>query len=375
MWNKTSTIGNNSIDGSNTTDYFTDAKYIIISVTVISPILFFFGIIGNILSILIFNRKSMNKTTTSIYLRFLAVVDSFAIFFEFIIFPLRYYLAFFDVSYIQLKYFFCAFSYQGMLSFSQMSSWTIMVMTIDRSIFIFFPTTAKLISTRSRSTIICFILFFSFIGLYIHYYFTFNLVKFSYPEENKWFSSLFCTSDNNITAFYMYYITIPMDATLYSFVPSSMLIIVNTAIIIHLYYSGKQRDKLTVVDTKKYKKKSYQLTLTLVIISTYFIVVTTPGPLISVFLLDTGALSGGEMDLTATKDFLMANTICLTISFTNNAVNFYIYCITGSKFRRELFKLFHLSSDQPKNKNVNKKFNSISNISIISSKNNSSSIS
>lgn len=42
---------------------------------------------------------------------------------------------------------------------------------------------------------------------------------------------------------------------------------------------------------------------------------------------------------------LLAKIICFLLVYTNHAINFYLYCLTGSRFRQELCAMFCCRSE------------------------------
>ena len=79
---------------------------------------------------------------------------------------------------------------------------------------------------------------------------------------------------------------------------------------------------------------STRLTLMLLTISFTFLVTTLPLTLISIAAAFVGRSSGPDA-LTASR-FELARTIAELLMYANHAINFYLYCATGQKFRHQL---------------------------------------
>lgn len=309
-----------------------DIKEQIIGATAACSFILTFGLIGNILSFTVFNRNTMSVTTTSVYLRFLAIIDSLSLVFNCIFMTFKFYIGFVKLSQPVLKYFVCAFIFHGSLSFQEASSWLIVAMTIDRGIFIFFPTKAKLICTKSRSVIIC-ILIILFFLIFFHpfYYLTGDVEIFGDPND-KWVTNPHCKGTSNSSTVFLYDVKIPFDALMYCIIPSITLLMINTALIVHVIQTTKRRKNLTLDNSKKRPNdRTFQLTVTLICVSLYFFVATFPS-FYKIFLYFLQKRDEPP------KHQLYIITVTI-IGYTNSAVNFYIYCLTGSKFRRELKKL------------------------------------
>ena len=43
-------------------------------------------------------------------------------------------------------------------------------------------------------------------------------------------------------------------------------------------------------------------------------------------------------------DTLVARSVCFLLMYTNHSINFYLYCLTGKKFRQELKEVFKCSA-------------------------------
>jgi hypothetical protein len=79
------------------------------------------------------------------------------------------------------------------------------------------------------------------------------------------------------------------------------------------------------------------MTKMLLTVSIMFIILTLPN---SIYFLWQGTRLVGEPSahLSAVVQLLYASTLLLL--YTNNSINFLLYCISGSQFRREVFSLF-----------------------------------
>jgi len=73
----------------------------------------------------------------------------------------------------------------------------------------------------------------------------------------------------------------------------------------------------------------------LLTISFTFLVTTLPLTVVSIAAAFVGRTSGGRDELTASR-FKLARTIAELLMYANHAINFYLYCATGQKFRHQL---------------------------------------
>lgn len=86
------------------------------------------------------------------------------------------------------------------------------------------------------------------------------------------------------------------------------------------------------------QKKSSSMTVTLIAVSIAFVVFTLPS---AVYVNYAKQFSHGQ---DSDEDIAAANELMLSLSFVmlfcNKAVNFYVYCLTGSKYRAEFARMF-----------------------------------
>ena len=129
---------------------------------IITPIFIVIGLSGNVLSVVVFSRKRMRNTTTSVYLRFLAVVDSLVILTALLRDMVLYY-TFIDVR--KLSDFSCRFHIYLSSTARLVAIWLLCVIAIDRLVLVKLPIWAKSKCTMKRSfltamtlTIVLFIL-------------------------------------------------------------------------------------------------------------------------------------------------------------------------------------------------------------------------
>lgn len=134
-----------------------------------------------------------------------------------------------------------------------------------------------------------------------------------------------------------------IDICFSSLVPFFLLLASNTVLVWKLSKSSREMrrkfDSGGSTDLFRTREKTAtSLTLTLITLSAVFLLLTLPNSLYfaysSVFFQD----EGDEVTVAA------ANKLALAVSeitfHGNNALNFYIYCMTGRKYRSEFIKLF-----------------------------------
>lgn len=307
-------------------------KRIIIVVTILYTLIFIFGIFGNIMSFIINTRKSIKHTTMSIYLRFLAVFDTTTLIF-FTIYSCFYnFYGFFQVKNILLQKFICTFVPHIFYFTTLGSSWLIVAMTIDRSIHFFYPTKAKILCTKFKSKFTCiFIIIFCFL-LFCHYYIRDKNGIFisKFQKNNTWTSFFICKASSKTARFFDSKIMMLTIAVFACIIPSIIILSINIRIIQSLTRADKRRNKVLIRKDKSFKKLN-QTTITLVGISLYFVFSSLPYYITHIIFFFKGLLHNKS-----NADIRILAKLFGPLLISNNALNFYIYCLTGSKFRNEI---------------------------------------
>lgn len=121
---------------------------------IVCPIVLVLGITGNCISLAIWSRQRMRSSTTSIYLRALAVVDTLVL----LVAPLReliFYSTNLDIQ--VLNNFTCRFHTWAAFTVTALSAWLLSALTIDRLILVKFPLWAKVNCSKKSAT--CLVVF------------------------------------------------------------------------------------------------------------------------------------------------------------------------------------------------------------------------
>jgi hypothetical protein len=113
-----------------------------------TPVIVLFGIVGNILSVIVFLTTDLRKISTSIYLAVLGIIDTCFLLGSFVA-----WLQYFDID-IYSKYFFCKFFtfMSGFCSF--LSNWIIAAFTIERFIAVVYPLKRRTKCTKEQACIV-----------------------------------------------------------------------------------------------------------------------------------------------------------------------------------------------------------------------------
>ena len=138
-----------------------------------------------------------------------------------------------------------------------------------------------------------------------------------------------------------------MDLLIFSVLPWLCLVVSNSVLLWTLNVSIRQaQHSLGSAHTDGFsgrKKQASSMTVTLFAVSTAFIILNLP--MSTVHVLSFFHYMTGSVDYFYQSEVIAyCNEIAIVMWQTNSAVNFYLYCLAGSKFRKELKKTFGCAS-------------------------------
>jgi hypothetical protein len=147
----------------------------------------------------------------------------------------------------------------------------------------------------------------------------------------------------------------------FAFIPFCSILILNIIIIATLYRRKQQQRTLSSTISKETQSSDIQLVVMLMLVSFAFLFLTLP---ICVRYILANVLDHENNPYHhAVYTFLYHLTQKLTA--TNNAVNFYLYCMGGQKFRSDLRKLCSRRTPR-EDRNTTSRSNTEDNISTVS---------
>ena len=278
------------------------------------------AVMGNSISVAVLLRKAFRRTSTSVFLIGLAISDT-----TYLSITVGYYTMYWH-SYTP----FLAHSEAGCKIFTflpyfsaHLSSWMLVNITIERFVAVTFPFKAKLLYSPKRAifgTLVTVCLIFM---LNIHYLVKYGIIKDDYGVPS-------CYTDISPSTGQ---IVVWLDSLLFSIVPITMIFILNVIIFIKLRRSHQFKTQ----KSSAISRDQMDAFRTILLVTTTFIVLTLP---VSVTNIYYGLRKEDQYDDLADTVFnvthaIMNNNFCL---------NFFIYCLTGRKFRKELWAMCCCSS-------------------------------
>lgn len=274
------------------------------------------SIIGNTLIIVVMSQKQNRKSSTSLLFTCLAVSDmllAFSVPFE------RWLHWTFGISLYGISA--QLTTTKTVLTYSniQMSSWLLVCITAERVLSIAFPYKIKELCTRQRAgTVVCFILIVILSLNSCAFNFIVS-VTFDDAYGIIWVSKV--DNGGKVIAW--------IDFTVSFFIPILCIICGSVYIIVHLLRISIQKH-----DSKNSRNRS--VTMTLLAANIVFVVTMSPFVLLHLIYPSVGDVKS------SIYLFWTMSELFMFTSDMNAALNFFVYVLSGSRFRSDVKQLFGL---------------------------------
>ena len=295
----------NSTEGSYTTPVVFE---------IISSLIVGIGIIGNILSLCVLTRKKFRKLSVSVYLRGLAVSDFFTLL---VSNTFLYFLEKTAGNYMRdSQGWACKIFIWLHLSLPWVSSWLLVCISVERVIVVYIPHKAKKLCTSTKAYIVTSLIYLLFLIGNIHVFFKYDI------------HAGYCNLVDKIYNVALGGVAI----ALYSILPALVIIICNLVIVCTLMKMS--RAQKTMSHDKSASHNNKNLTVMLVINCIFFLILTSPFNIILMFI-----------DQVAINVHIIY--ALYELSSLNHTINFILYIICGSLFRKELFCMLTCAKPEP----------------------------
>ena len=303
---------------------------------IVLPIILLCGTFGNVMIIIIMNRLRNTVSSMSVYFTALAVSD---LLFIYTVVMRTFIATNFSYDYYTISTAVCKIGIFLLYVTGVTSAWILVTMTMQRAAAVLWPHRVNVFCTRRKSifTVLGIVLFIACI--HSHFLYGADLVQYRnvtlplcVPSTAKYEQFL-----GNVWSW--------VDLLFFSSLPFLFLVISNGLLVKKVIASVREAT-LTLSagqcgQAKSRKKKASSVTLTLVIVSITFIILCLP---LSLFVLFPDILLEKMPDENifslSVQTFIYA--IVNLLWYCNSTVNFYLYCLTGSKFRTECLRVLTL---------------------------------
>ena len=298
------------------------------------PVFLLVGIPGNIMSLVVLSRKRMRGSTTSVYLRVLAVIDTVVLL---IAVPrkIMYFYAFIDVT--KISSFTCKF-YTFLHPSTIAISWCLLpVITVDRFIHVRYPIWAKEHCSKRSAVVIFIVLSAAVLAINCHRLIFNDIqemgitknstkVKYTCAASKEWYAQF---KNESWTLIY---------AISFSVAPVICQLLGNVMLVRELVLRSKQKKTRKPLKADHRKDKQDLKVITRMLLTVYLVFVLSSIPqctqmVIKRHIFDTD----NPRDVARSQLFQCIVQILL---FSNNSINFLLYAVSGRVFRHELRTLF-----------------------------------
>ena len=278
------------------------------------------GIIGNTLTFGVCMKKDNRKRSFMLYLAALALFDTIGCL-HFLV-PVLNYVPSFSWGDPQV---YCKLSGYIFDSAKYISSWLIVALSMERTVSTKIPHhVARISSQKFGIKTIAAIIITSLI-LNIH-------LLFGWTGETNGLV-IWCHTIPGPYSLLFRYLYPFVVALLYSLVPGAVLILCNTVMIKAVFASAKIRGPIKGPAAKRNR----DLLIVAVLISLSFMILTSPFPLFIIISGKTNFRDRSDIEV-------IIYNVTYLMGYINHAVNFFLYVISGSRFRIQLKEMLHCSS-------------------------------
>ncbi|XP_061165721.1 nociceptin receptor-like [Saccostrea echinata] len=298
-----------------------------------SPVLLFIGTVANTLSIIVLLRKQMRSTTTMFYLTVLSFGDMMVLYTGL----LRHWIKWAFHADIRVISQFSCKTHTFLVYFSlDFTTWVLVAVTVDRCIFVCLPFRAKTICTLKHAKIVVVCIALVMTALNIHLF-------WSVAVEME-LGELGCAYMNDFTKFTWPWI----DSCVFSIIPFNLMIIANIILIKHILMSQTrvaahtQHGESDVQQSNVHSKHRKVTSVTTMLLTTNCMFLALTLPIAIYLIVYPNKIQDATDHGTAVLELIWA--IANMLQYTNNTIHFFLYCLTGPRFRQEILKIFKLKA-------------------------------
>lgn len=298
----------------------------------VGGIIFILGVLGNVLTIAVLTRWHMRNNNTSLYLTVLAVSDLTMLV---VGQPLKNWTK--GLTGIDLTAhsdWSCKLWYYAISVPAVYSNYVLAGVSLERCIAIVAPLRSRRFLTRTNAAIYLLVTLFA-LAAYLTYSLFLNHQKIYYDIEGN--KMMYCTFDDN--GLFVATVRPWSDLIIRTLVTGTVIVCSNVVIIHYLLLARHKRQKYLSEDRGDTSiEDNFSATAAMLVsISVAFVIIMTPVHVMYI-LNDVYPLSASTADHGAAVVRLMW-AIVIALSYLNNAINFYLYVISGKYFRSELLSM------------------------------------
>ncbi|XP_025104595.1 probable G-protein coupled receptor 139 [Pomacea canaliculata] len=297
----------------------------------IPPVIIVLGTFGNVMTIVMMRRMSEGQSshTMSLYFTALAVSDLTILYVGLLH---KWLLNGFDINVLLFHDALCKLQFFLINTFGTISAWLLVSMTTQRVFSVAWPYWKNVSCPVNRFVLNLIIIIIVPIGVN-----SYRLYAYSVLTRPNSLEIICGVMVNKALVYFDWYVYPYIDLTIASLLPFGILMIGNSVLVWKVIQSVHVARVMTAGgcdQVNSRQKKASSLTLTLITVSLAFLLLTAPVCVciaLNPFIETTGSQASPK-----TK---FAWVVCDLSWYINSAINFYLYCLSGTKFKNELRRL------------------------------------
>lgn len=299
---------------------------------IFSPILIFFGTVGNVLSVIVLSRKSMNHSVSSTYLLSLSVADLLVLYVGLLRQWIRY---MFGYEIRTAANWICKLHWWFLYVTLDFSVWLLVMVTLERLITTFKPFSNRILCTKKRAKFV--IASVGLTVLLINCHVLYGMER--KPVRNGNGTHILGYNCGPSAAYVKFFALVwnYIDLCKYSLIPFFILSLSNICIIYKVVSNNrKMKRQVAPSNVATTHDKTSSMSKLLLTLNFVFIITTAP---VCVYLIGEPYWIPRDVPRNIQLEdpwWAFVNILM----YINNTVNFILYCFSGSRFRRELKRLF-----------------------------------
>ena len=294
----------------------------------VSPILLVVGLFGNVLSLLVLRCTRMSRSRCSLLLSTLAVVDVLVLYTGLL---RQWLIQLVQVDIRTLSDAGCKIHIFLTYYSSHLSSWTLLLVAVERMVSVCAPLQAQKWCSRRKMVIYWTLITVALAMLDSILLWIMGLIDYTYilNSGNKTITECAFKEEYQHLNYDVFYW---IDFILLCLIPLIVILTCNTTIIVKVTCLRKKVNNHSSVSSRKVSSTTIMLTLVCVV----FLLTTTP---LAVYFLGYDVFFD-ETTAHGTSQIFLMYSVTNLIYYSSNAINFLLYCVGGSQFRRATKTVF-----------------------------------
>ncbi|XP_076444961.1 neuropeptides B/W receptor type 2-like [Babylonia areolata] len=288
------------------------------------PICSALGIAGNLISFCVLLSSRMSGASTSVYMAALAVSDTLVQVCNILWLAQKF------PGHEVLRQGTCGFVYFFFFFSIHYSVIVMSGMTIERYLAIRFPLMANRWCTPTKARLAVTVMCVGVVALDFHYLVTMRMVW------NDVMKTEACGPDSPESQWFLHMVWPWITSSVNCYIPLATVAVLNVLIVRQMRAAAKFRGSTANTGAAEQADASRHVTVMLLLVTCTFLLLATPVAVIQV----VERYAWVRTTLYEQAVFHLTRTICNNLYYTNHAINFLLYCLSGNRFRQEFVRLF-----------------------------------